>query len=659
MAGDEGVEKYSEAVAQPSGIAAPVFISYASQDAETANAVCKYLESHGVSCWMAPRNVKPGSQYADAIVRAINDSKAVVLILSGSAIASSHVGREVERAASKRKPIVPFRLDTATLNAELEYFLSNSQWIELPKLGMPAALASLKEAVGQGSAGSAQGISVAQGDSRRPKQIILAAAIFVAVAAAVLLGVHYWSSDGGSKASVVAPSSDKSIAVLPFVDMSEKKDQEYFGDGMAEEIINLLTNVPKLKVIGRTSSFQFKRKTDDLRQIGKILGAAYLVEGSVRRSDNHVRVTAQLVNTSDGVQRWAQTYDREVSDVLKVQDDIALGLVRALQLEVAPAVFGASHPAPPTADAYDSYLRGKHARDRIDQRGLEEALADFRHTLQLEPSFSPAVEAVASTLYYMANATYLPAESGFNQARDAAEAALKLDLRSSDAHAVICIVNTVFDWDWSAAAHECAIAAKISPNKPFVLLAAAIQHMALGEFTNAAYSIQAAIANDPLDPVLHNTAGLIYVRAGRFTEAEAAVRRSLQISPTSAFNHLLLGIALLMQGKATEALTEMQQERGPGGRELGLAIAYYALHRELDADVALARLKAENGSDAAFFISEAYAFRGQKDQAFEWLGRAFAQKDNGLYSLKGAPLLKNLEGDPRYEAFLKKMNLPE
>ena len=489
-------------------------------------------------------------------------------------------------------------------------------------------------------------------------------AVSVAALAAILAAVgyaRYRESLAQVTVSAAATNlvSDKSIAVLPFADMSEKKDQEYFADGMAEEIIDLLVTIPGLKVIARTSSFQFKGKTEDLRSIGTKLGVAYVLEGSVRKSGERLRVTAQLINSRDGTHLISQTYDRDLSDVLKMQDEIAAKVVRALQLEVASTVFRGSHPAPPSAEAYDGYLRGLHARDRFDKLGFEEALADFRHALQLEPSFLPAAEAAASTLYYMAEMTYLPPESGFNQARAAAEAALKLDAGSSVAHAVICIVNTAFDWDWSAAARECAIAARISPNKPFVLQAEAVQHMALGEWKDAASSIEAAIANDPLDPAMYNIAARIYDRAGRGREAETAVRRSLQISPTFAFDHLLLGITLLMQGRATEALAEMQQESGPGAQALGLAVAYHALHRDLDSDAALARLRAENGSDSAFLIAEVYAFRKQKDSAFEWLNRAFAQRDNGLYTLKGAPLLRNLEGDPRYNAFLKKMNLPD
>jgi hypothetical protein len=238
---DERVGKSSETVTQPSGVAAPVLISYASQDTDTADTICRSLESQGIPCWIAPRNVKPGAQYADAIVRAINEAKAVVLVMSTSAVDSAHVAREVERAASKRKPIIPFRVDAAALNPELEYFLSNAQWIDVPALGMPAALAKLAEAVGQGSAAPSQAVATGRKAGSK-KRIGIAAAGVVALGVVVGLSFYLWKSNHGSsvQAPLVTAITDKSIAVLPFVDMSEKKDQEYFGDGMAEEIIDLL-----------------------------------------------------------------------------------------------------------------------------------------------------------------------------------------------------------------------------------------------------------------------------------------------------------------------------------------------------------------------------------------------------------------------------------
>jgi TolB-like protein len=312
---------------------------------------------------MAPRDVKPGAQYADAIVRAINDAQAVVLVLSGSAVTSSHVGREVERAASKHKPIIAFRIDAAPLVPALEYFLSESQWIDVPALGMPAALSKLVEAVGQRSAPLSQANPLADRRHGRVKQSALAAAVVIAIGVGIALGVHYWSLNQRAAQTAAIPISDKSIAVLPFVDLSEKHDQEYFADGMAEEVIDLLANIPGLKVIGRTSSFQFKGKNQDLRAIGAALGVSYVVEGSVRRSGERLRVTAQLISAQDGSHLWSHTYEVPVGDTLKIQDQIASNLARALQVTVG-ADYQPDRPSFKSAAAYDLYLRGRNGLDR-------------------------------------------------------------------------------------------------------------------------------------------------------------------------------------------------------------------------------------------------------------------------------------------------------
>jgi TolB-like protein/Flp pilus assembly protein TadD len=661
-----------------------VFLSYASQDAEAASRICDALLAGGIEVWLDQSELRGGDAWDRKIRDQIRHCALFIPIISvhSQARLEGYFRREWKLAVERTQDLadeiaflVPVVIDdTPERGASVPERFHEVQWTRLAA-GVPSQefvrLISrlLSHPQDRPAVHTFQPGPTALARSRAVSKSGWQWRMWpLPAAAAILVTGGYIGIDRYVLHKGIAPSAAsfppgkayKSIAVLPFTDLSEKRDQEYFADGMAEEIINLLTKIPDLKVIGRTSSFQFKAKADDLRKIGTTLGAAYVVEGSVRRSGDLVRVTAQLIDTRDGTPRWAETYDREFGGVLKVQDEVALGLVRALQVEVASTVFVGSQSAPPTADAYDSYLRGIHARDRFDQRGLEEAVAHFRHTLQLAPSFAPAAEALASTLYFMTESTYLPPESGFNQARAAAEAALKLDPRSSGAHAVICLVNTVYDWNWSAAAHECAIAAQISPNKSLVLQAAAVQHMALGDWKDATSSIETAIANDPLDAALYNIAARIYVRAGRVKEAETAVRRALQISPTSAFNHHLLGVTLLLQGRATEALVEMQQEgSGPGAQAVGLALAYHALHRERDADAAIARLKAEHGDDAALLVAEAYAYRSQKDAAFEWLDRSFAQRDNSLYTLKGAPLFKSLEGDARYTAFLRKMNLPE
>jgi TolB-like protein len=302
-----GGDEMNQESANHASVGHDVFVSYASQDAAVANSIVENLERRGLNCWIAPRNVAPGSLYADEIVGAINDAKVVVLILSAHAVASPHVGKEIERACSKRKRIIVLRTDSAPLTRAFEYFLSESQWIDVSTSGMPSALTKLAEAVGHVSTAAPQTIPSPRSGGVA-KRAAIAAAVAIGVVVAVGLAGHFLAAgrSGGQSPAVVA-ITDKSIAVLPFTDMSEKKDQEYFADGMAEEIIDLLVKIPGLKVISRTSSFQFKGKSEDLRSIGTQLGVAYVLEGSVRKSGDHLRVTAQLIEAQDGTHLWAQT----------------------------------------------------------------------------------------------------------------------------------------------------------------------------------------------------------------------------------------------------------------------------------------------------------------------------------------------------------------
>src|ERR1039458_6880028 len=296
-----------------------VFISYASHDSALAHKVCSALEGAGFPCWMAPRDVVPGMLYAEGILRAINESTILVLILSESAVASAHVGKELERASSKRHPIIALRTDSAALPPAFEYFLSESQWIDVGAGGTDVAIASLVGAVRQHLLPGATtiappslGASAIKQPAAAPRRswVIAGAVIVLVLAGAYFFANKVWLN--GHSASAVrvgaGPSQtigDKSIAVLPFTDLSEKHDQEYFADGIAEEVLDRVAKVPGLKVVGRASSFQFKGKSTDPAGIGAALGVAYLLEGSVRREAGRVRVAAQLVEARTGSQRWS------------------------------------------------------------------------------------------------------------------------------------------------------------------------------------------------------------------------------------------------------------------------------------------------------------------------------------------------------------------
>jgi len=656
-----------------------IFLSYASQDTEAAQKIGDALCAAGIEVFLDQTELRGGDAWEQRIRHEIHDCVLFVPVISQhtqerlEGYFRHEWNLAIERAhhMARQKPfLVPVVIDgTGDREAFVPDEFRAVQWTRLPDGEVsPAFVERVQRLLSpSGSATAIAGENSGAGRGNRRISVTdvhrntawLRPALLIA-ASIVLLGSAYLAIQRYVLTKQAASAiGEKSVAVLPFVDLSEKHDQEYFADGMAEEIIDLLAKVPELKVIGRISAFQFKGKTGDLRNIGKALGAAYVVEGSVRNSGDHVRVTAQLIDTRDGAHRWAETYDRSMQDVFRVQDEIALGLVRALQVEVASSVFSQAQATPQAAEANDSYLRGLHARDRHDRRGFEEAAADFRHALEVDPTFAPGAEALALALKDMATWAFVPSRTGYPQARTAAEAALKLDPQSALAHAVLCNIDFAYEWDWSAAARECETADHLGPHQPYVRSAMALARMAVGEWSEATYVIEAARALDPLDPRISYVAGVVYLHAGRLAEAEAALRRSLAISPTYVRAHHFLGIALVLQGRPQEALTEMQQETGPGGQAAGLVLAYHALHRDPEALAALARLEAEDANDAAMLIAEACAFIGDKDQAFIWLERAYAQKDSRLFHLKGDPLTRNLEGDPRYRSFLRKMNLPE
>jgi adenylate cyclase len=670
MAGDEGVEKSSEAEARPSGTSAPVFISYASQDAAVANAVVENLERRGIKCWIAPRDVTPGSQYADEIVGAINDSKIFVLVLSEHAVASSHVGREIERAASKRRRIIVLRTDAAPLTRSFEYFLSESQWIDVAALGVSGALAKLTQAVAQRLAPSSwvsPGLGTDVRDpaerKRKPSYLTikraLAAAVFLIVAAVVLgVMVRYWpSKQGDPQAQIVAAISDKSIAVLPFVDMSEKKDQEYFADGMAEEIQNILAKPPQLRVLGRASSFQFKGSTDDVRMVGSKLGAAYVVSGGVSKAGSRIRVTAQLIDAKTGGQLWSEHYDREFNDILVLQDDIATAIARALRVTVF------ARDARPLGDAreaeaYTLYLKGKLALDSFNTNSFAEAQSAFEQARALNPALVAAAEGMAETWRWRVVASDTVALEGIEQARSAAEKSLLMNPQSSVGHEVLGFVAASRDFDWATADTEIQKALASNPNDPEL-------HEVYGEilwprgFINeATKQLNASLTLDPLNAnTLQSLSIPLYLNRD-YAAAMAALRKSLAINPAIDYTHFLLGVIQLLIGRNDEALKEFAAENNALNHDAGSALMNFSLGKRSESDAALARLIREGAQLWPYGIAMIYAYRGEKNEAFEWLEKAYTARDYDLLQfVRADPLLISLHDDVRWAVLLRKMHL--
>jgi TolB-like protein/Tfp pilus assembly protein PilF len=459
--------------------------------------------------------------------------------------------------------------------------------------------------------------------------------------------------------ATAAAMIDKSIAVLPFADMSEKKDQEYFADGMAEEILNLLAKIPGLNVIGRTSSFQFKGKSEDLRTIGARLGAEFVVEGSVRRAGPRIRVTAQLIDARSGAHRWSESYDRDFGDVLALQNEIATGMARALQLSV-DAGESARQLQMPSAEGYALYLRGLLAQDQQNFEKLFEAVRDFEQALVLDPTFLRASEALARAHIDQGFDEAVLSHDAWQHAREAAQRALRIDAKSATAHAVLGLVHGEEDFDWNAADAEFNQALALNPRDPVALSYAAIVAGARGLKPESQRFFNASLAVDPLNPYTQQHLGQMLLAAGDFAEAQVALRKSIAINALFDGNHYQLSKINLARGEFEAALKEAQQEVTPDAKNAGLAMIYHALRRKDDSDAALAGLIRASGDTWPYSVATVYAYRGERNEAFQWLEKGLASRDSDqLEGIRGDPEFAALREDARYKALLRKMNLSE
>ena len=486
-------------------------------------------------------------------------------------------------------------------------------------------------------------------------KILVPVGVLVAV---LVAAAAFWLGRGGRGSAGTAAPGTTSIAVLPFVNMSSDKEQEYFSDGLSEELLNDLAKIPGLRVAARTSSFQFKGKTEDLRTVGEKLNVGTILEGSVRKEGSRVRITAQLIKVADGFHLWSETYDRELKDVFAVQDEIARSVAGSLKVALLEGKTATPSASGTNAEAYSAYLQGRYFYERRSKENLEKSVGYYEQAIKLDPSYALAWVGLAMARISQADGGYLPAKDGYGKAREAAERALALDANLAEAHAAMGWIKMSYDWDWAGADASYQRALALEPGNATVVRRAAELAATLGRFEEAMALDRRAVELDPLSVPTHRSLGLHAYGAGRLEEAAAAFKKALELNPEYPASHNSLGLVYLVQAHPQEALAEMEREPEPTWRLQGLALAYHALGRKKESDAALAEYVAKYHADWAYQIAEMYAFRGEADRAFEWLDRAYAQRDPGLAEMTGDPLLKSLERDPRYATFLKKMRLP-
>jgi TolB-like protein len=666
-----------------------VFISYASQDAAVAARIADLLRAAGIEVWFDQNELRGGDAWDSKIKKLIHDCALFIPVISAQTNARSegYFRREWNLATRRMLDmahdsafLVPVAIDgVKEEEARVPEEFLRAQWTRLPD-GAPSP--AFAHRVAQLLAPDSAPVSTAHGTGTgaigpitrpsgrgNPRKRLLAVAVTALLA--ILGGGVAWYYQRTSEAPDVKPAKsaslpdapvtphEKSIAVLPFADMSPAKDHEYMSDGIAEEILNTLAQVSDLKVIARTSSFAFKGQQAEIAEIAKRLNVAHVLEGSVRTAGDQVRITAQLIRAADSTHLWSDTYDRPLKNVFSVQEEIANAIAQALQIRLMGGKLKRPDGGTHNLEAYKLYLQAYQAQLRTTRSALDSAERYLNEAIKLDPGFGLAWQLLADNFILMVDSGFLSPSEGYERARQLARKSLEVSPRHVRAHASLMAVHLSFDWDWAAANAEREQAIAIDPNDIFLLNNSGQLALALGQWNDAVRLLRAAQERDPLDTIVAWNLGHAFYRAGRFTESEAAFRRLLEIDPNYPWGHASLGRTLLFLERPDEGLALVQAEPDREVQLVYLPVLLHATGRQPEADKALEAQIREWSDRGAYYIAETYAYLGDRDRAMQWLERAYRQKDPALLDILGSPMFAGMADDPRLAAFRRKMNLPQ
>ena len=462
--------------------------------------------------------------------------------------------------------------------------------------------------------------------------------------------------------------SVNSIAVLPFANLSKDSDLEYFSDGIAEELSNVLSKIRGFRVAARTSAFSFKNNPTTIPEIGAKLNVASVVEGSIRMVGERMRIGVQLVNVIDGFQVWSDTYDRELDDIFAVQDDIAQSVVEELRIKllgeekrdeiserVTAEVADANRGRADDPEAQLLLMQGRYFLDRTTRDDTAKAIEYFRQALATDPEFALCWAELARACTIEAGRAWVAVDEGFEKARIAVEKALEFEPELAEGYAILERIQETYDWDFDGADSSIRKALALAPGNASVLDRAAILAYKLVNFDEALGLARRAVAQDPLSAAIWHNVGLIAHSAGQLEESERAFRKALELIPQRFLSGAILALVLMDQGLAEESVEQAKREPEEFWRLWSLAIVEFAAGRRDDADRRLSTLLSEHVAGSAFQIAEVYAMRGEKDAAFEWLNLALKERDSGVTHTAADPQLRSLHSDERWPAYLEKI----
>ncbi len=483
----------------------------------------------------------------------------------------------------------------------------------------------------------------------------------LALASVLLLILAGYISWRHLRAAAVPKTGKTMLAVLPFENLTGDPSKEYLADGLTEETISQLgrLNPEHLGVIARTSVMGYKHKDEHLDQIGRDLSVQYVLENSLRESGDHMRLTAQLIQVKDQTHLWSQDYDYQAMDILKVEDEVASAVARAVQLHLTSPQQAELPQLPPVnPDAFDAYLQGYYFFERNTDKDTETALKYFERATQLDPSYALPWVWVSRIRNFQVNVSLIPHEEGRREAREAIERALALNPNLAEAHIQMGRIKEQADFDWAGANTSFQRAIALEPGNPEALRLAADSAVYLGRFDDALQLDRRAVDLDPLNADSWEGLGETELFMGHLDQAAADMKKAIGLNPDVWGADVRLSQTYVLQARPEDALAQIEGVRYAPHRAYLYALTYYALGRQEEADAALSELIAKYHANMAYQVAEVYAFRNESDKALEWLNRAYAQRDSGLIETKVDPFLKSLHKDPRYTAFLKKLNFP-
>jgi TolB-like protein len=664
-----------------------VFLSYASQDAEAAQKICEALRVAGIEVWFDQSELRGGDAWDQSIRRQIKTCALFLPVISHTThdrvegyfrlewklgIDRSHL------ISADRAFLLPVVIDdTRDDDERVPERFREVQWTRLPAGVTPAAFVErvrrlLSGELSQEPTRTASAAArVPAPSTRRPvlaswrsKAALLATIAVVVAALGYLVANRLVLSKRGAEvapATAFAPPPH-SIAVLPFVNLSGDKEQEYFSDGLTEELLNSLAEINELQVAARTSAFSFKGKDNDIGMIARKLNVAAVLEGSVRRSEHTIRITAQLINAVTGFHLWSKTYDRDLGDVLKLQTEIATAVSEALKVtllgDVAARIeLGGTHnPA-----AFDAYLRASRAyASRHEAKAVPTAIAAYTEAIDLDPNYALAFAGRSRAFATYAGEVAEGAEvrESFIKAEADAKRAIELAPDLAAGHMALARVFQTGTLDFARAREEYERAEVLAPGNATVLSASAGFAAIMGHSGAGIAALRRAVVLDPLSTTPYGALGEALYAARRYGEAATVFSQGINVDPNFKLTYAFRGLALYGLGDLEKARASCESQRDDWLSQVCLAVVYNKLGRRADAEAVLAKLKAAQGDDAAYQYAQIYAQWGARPKALEWLDKAMSVRDPGLEFLKADPLFDPLRKEPRFQAIEQELKFP-